>query len=118
LGIHFFLCANGGERTISHDVVQDVFASIARDAGFHILGKQIHVLPPPFFKSFYRWVDIVLSMDGICTLVDVIIVDPTGTNLVSWVAHSHGVVTTVAARVKENLCCDHYPTNMFFPLAI
>jgi hypothetical protein len=37
LGIHLFWCAHGGERTTSHDVVQDVFTSIVRNARFHVL---------------------------------------------------------------------------------
>jgi hypothetical protein len=39
-----------------------------------------------FFQSSRRWVDIVLLVDDIRKLVDVVIVDPTQTNLVSWVA--------------------------------
>jgi len=30
----------------------------------------------------------------------------------------HGVVTTMATQVKERFHHDHYPMNMFFPLAI
>jgi hypothetical protein len=35
--IHLFHRAHGGERTTSHDVVQDTFASIAKDARFQVL---------------------------------------------------------------------------------
>jgi hypothetical protein len=31
------------------DVVRDVFASFARDVGFHILQEQTHILSLPFF---------------------------------------------------------------------
>jgi len=37
MGIHFFRYAHGGERTISHNVMQDVFLAIAKDARFHVL---------------------------------------------------------------------------------
>jgi hypothetical protein len=57
-------------------------------------------------------------MDGICTLVNVIIVDPIRTNLVSWVVLSHGVVATVVAQMKEGLYHNRYLVNMFLPLAI
>jgi hypothetical protein len=57
-------------------------------------------------------------MDGICTLVNFIIVDPIRTNLVSWVVLSHGVVAAMVAQVKEGLYCNHDPANMFLPLAI
>jgi hypothetical protein len=64
------------------------------------------------------WVNIVFLVDGIHTLVDVIIVDPTWANLVSWVAFSRGVVVIVAVHVKEGLYYNSYPMDMFFFLAI
>jgi hypothetical protein len=36
-------------------------------------------------------------IDGICTLVDVIIVDSTHANFTSWVVCSCGMVVTIAA---------------------
>jgi hypothetical protein len=48
LGIHLLRCAHGGEKTTSHDVVRDAFASIVKDAGFHVLWEQTHILPLPF----------------------------------------------------------------------
>jgi hypothetical protein len=47
----FFHCAHGGERIILHDVVQDVFVAIAKDAGFHVSQKQTHVLSLPTLQS-------------------------------------------------------------------
>jgi len=47
--IHFFHCAHGGERIVSHDVMQDAFASIAKDVGFHVLHEQTHILMLPLF---------------------------------------------------------------------
>jgi hypothetical protein len=35
--IHFFRYAHGGERTISHNVMRDVFSAITKDARFHVL---------------------------------------------------------------------------------
>jgi hypothetical protein len=32
MGIHLLCCMHGGERMASHDVVQDVFGAIAKDA--------------------------------------------------------------------------------------
>jgi hypothetical protein len=56
MGIHFLHCAQGGERMVSHDIVQDAFASmrdafasIAKDMGFHVLHKQTHILLLPTF---------------------------------------------------------------------
>jgi hypothetical protein len=56
-----------------------------------------------FFQSSRRWVDIVLLVDDIRKLVDVVIVDPTQTNLVSWVALFRGVATSLAIQMKEGL---------------
>jgi hypothetical protein len=57
-------------------------------------------------------------VDDICILTDVIIANPTQTNLVSQVALFRGVVVAVVAQVKEGLYYEHYPLNMFFLLAI
>jgi hypothetical protein len=53
------------------------FAYVARDARFHVLQEQIHILMLPFSRFSYKWVDIVLFVDGIHTLADVIIVNLT-----------------------------------------
>ncbi len=37
IGIHLLHCTHGGEKTTSHDFVKDVFATMARDVGFHVL---------------------------------------------------------------------------------
>ncbi len=57
-------------------------------------------------------------MDGICTLGDVVIVDPTRADLVSWAALSHKVVTIMVAHVKEGFYHDCYLTDVFLPLVI
>jgi hypothetical protein len=92
MGIHLLCCTHGGERTTSHDVVRDSFVSIAKDMTFHVLQEQTHILSPPF-PSHWR-VDIVLSVDGIYTLTNVVIIDPTQVDMVSlttfpmgWLQH-------------------------------
>jgi hypothetical protein len=39
MGIHLLYCVHGGERTTLHDVVQNVFATIAKDTGIHVSQK-------------------------------------------------------------------------------
>jgi hypothetical protein len=34
MGIHLLYCAHGGEKTTSHDVIQNTFASVVKDVGF------------------------------------------------------------------------------------
>jgi hypothetical protein len=118
MGIHLFHCTRGGERTTSHDAIRNAFVSIVRDARFHILQEQTHILQPPSFQNFHQRVNIVWSIDSICTLDDVVIVDPILTNLVSHVAFFHGVVMIVVAQMKEKLYHDCYPMDMFFPIII
>jgi len=113
MGIHLFRCANGGERTTSHDVVQDVFAYIMKDTRFHVLWEQTHIFLQPSLQSFYWQVDIVLSIDGIHTLVDVVITDFIQTYLVSQVALSCEVAVIVMTQMKEGLHCDHYTSGSF-----
>jgi hypothetical protein len=68
--------AHGEERTTSHDV-RDTFAFISRGARFHVLHEQTHVLLSLTFQSIRRWVDIMVPMDGVWTLANIIISDPT-----------------------------------------
>ncbi len=108
MGIHLFRCTHGGERTTCHDVVQDVFASIMRDTRFHILREQIHVLPSPILQS--TCCESTLLVDGIQMSVDIIIVDPIRTNLVSQATLFHWVVVTITTQAKDGLYGDRYPT--------
>jgi hypothetical protein len=65
----------------THDVVCDTFVAIAQDADFHVGWEQLHALPSTTFHSSCQQVDIVFTKDGICTLADVVIVDPTQIDL-------------------------------------
>jgi hypothetical protein len=76
MGTHLHY-SHDGEWITSHDVAQDVFASIVKDVRFHVLHEHIRVLLLPSFQFFHWWVDIVLLANGICTLADMVIVNPT-----------------------------------------
>jgi len=84
IAIHLFHCVHGGEHTTTHDVIRNFFASIARDVGLHVMRKQTHVHSTSSFQSSWWRMDIVFTADGIHTLVNVIITNPTHANLVSW----------------------------------
>ncbi len=103
---------------LPHDAIWDAFASIIRGVGFHVSWEQTHILPPPFLQSSLRWVNIVLSIDGIHTLVNVVITDPTQAYLVSRATLLHGVAMRLIAHVKEGFYHDCYLTNVFLPSAI
>jgi hypothetical protein len=90
-----------------------------KDVEFHVLREQTHVLLLSSLQYFCSFVNIVLLVDNICTLANVIIVDPTQADLVSWPTFSHGVVMSlVIIQVKERVYRDRYLMAMFFPLAI
>jgi hypothetical protein len=40
VGIHFLWCSYGGECITFHDLVQDIFVSIAKNVGFHVSYEQ------------------------------------------------------------------------------
>ncbi len=52
MGIHLLHCVHGNEHIKTHDAVRDTFATITRDAGFHMGREQLHVLPSTIFNSF------------------------------------------------------------------
>jgi hypothetical protein len=57
-------------------------------------------------------------IDGICTLIDVVIVIPIQSNLVSWATFSCGVATTMATQLKEGLYYNYYLVEEFLSFAI
>jgi len=71
----FVHCAHEGKHKIKHDVIQDFFATIVRDVGFHVLNEQTHVLPMSPIWSPQQWMVIVLITNGIHILANVIILD-------------------------------------------
>jgi hypothetical protein len=72
MGIHIFLCAHGGEKMASHDVMRDVFVVITKDVKFHVSKKQTHVLPPFAMKASHHRINIVLSVDNVGMLVNIV----------------------------------------------
>jgi hypothetical protein len=88
MGIHFLHYTHGNEHTRAHVVVRDTFVAIARDFGFHVGWKQLHVLLSTMFNSFCWWVDIVFTKDDIHTLINVVIVDPSRMDLLPWLCNS------------------------------
>jgi hypothetical protein len=48
----------------------------------------------------------VLSIDGVHTLVDVVIINPIEVDLVLQVFFSRGVVMTITTQVKDGLYCN------------
>jgi len=75
MGSHLLCCVDGNGRIGTHDVVHDTFV------GFHVKWKQLHVLPSNTFNSSCWRVNIVLTKDGICTLVNVVIANLTRVDL-------------------------------------
>jgi hypothetical protein len=48
----------------------------------------------------------MLSVDGVYTLADVVILDPTRIDLVLWVVFSCGVTMAIAIQAKDGLYHD------------
>jgi hypothetical protein len=58
----------------------------------------------------------VLLVDGVHTLIDVIIADRVQVDLVSRVVFFCGVATIVVVQVKDDFYCDRFSIDMFSPL--
>jgi len=80
MNIHFLCCVHGNERTWTHDAVHDTFAAIMQYVGFH-MGRKQHAFPSDTFNSSHWRIDIVFTKDDICTLVDIVIANPTWADL-------------------------------------
>jgi len=78
MGIHLLHYAHGNVQTRTYDAIHNIFVTIAQGANIHMGQEQLYVLPLAMFNSF---INVMIIKDGIHTLVDVIIVDPTGVDL-------------------------------------
>lgn len=57
-----------------------LFASITKYVGFHVLHEQTHVFPLFSFYSLKQQVDIMFTTNGVHTLANIIIINPTQAN--------------------------------------
>jgi len=79
---------------------------------------QLHALLSTTFNSFHRQVDIVLTKNRICTLANVVIIDPTHADLFSQFYPIQRFATFDATQAKEMSHHNQRPTNQFLLLAI
>jgi hypothetical protein len=84
MGIHLLCCVHDNKCTRTHDVICDTFGTIVQDVDFHVRWEQLHVPPSNTFNSSCWQVDIVLTKDGIRTLVDDVNAKPTWVDLFLW----------------------------------
>ncbi len=60
----------------------------------------------------------MLTKDGLHTLVDIVIVNPTCVDLFPQSCTTQGFATSNIAQAKERSYYDQHPTYQFLPLAI
>ncbi len=65
--------------------------------------EQLHALPSTTFNSFHQQIDIVLTKDDICTIFDIIIINPTGTYLLPQSCATQGFVAFDVAQAKKGV---------------
>ncbi len=58
----------------------------------------------------------MLPIDGVHTLSNVIIIEPTRIDLVSQATISHGIEMTIMIQTKDDLYHNQFPMDMFFSL--
>ncbi len=116
--IHLLHCVHGNECTRTHDVICNTFAAIAWNVGFHMGQKELHVLFSTTFNSSCCQINIVLTKDGIHTLVNIIIIDPTQAYLLPQSCTTQRFITFNVTQIKERSYCNQHPTNQFLPLVI
>ncbi len=80
--------------------------------------EQLHVLPFTMSNSSCRQVDVVFTKNGIHTVVDVVIANPTQVNLFFQSCTIQRFVAFNATQAKERGYHNWHPTNPFLPLAI
>jgi hypothetical protein len=118
MGIHFLHYVHGNKRIGTHETICATFTTIVRNACFHVGREQLYVLPSTTFNSSRRQFDIVLTKNGICTLADIIIADPTRMDLLPQSCTTQRFVASDVTQVKEMSYRSPHPIDQFFPLAI
>lgn len=118
MGIHLFHCAHGGDRIEFYNVVWMFLHPLREILDFMFCKNKSTFSRPLPFIFFCWWVDIVLLIDNICTLVDVIIVAFTWTDFVSQATFSQRVATSLVVQVKKGFSCDYYSIDVFLPFVI
>jgi hypothetical protein len=118
MGIHLLHCVHGNECTWTPDALCDTFIAIAQDVGFHMGRKQLHVFLSNTFNSS-RWrIDIVFNKNNICTLIDIVIVDPTRADLFPWSCATQGFVAFDAIQAKDYSYHNQHSIDQFLPLIV
>jgi len=118
MGIHFLHCTHGNEHIGIHDAVCNTFVTIVRNASFHVGWGQLQALFSTILNSSYSRVDIVFTKDGICILIDIVIVDPMRANIFLRSFTTQRFVAFDVIQTKERNYYDQHPTNRFLSLAI
>ncbi len=89
-----------------------------QDDGFHIKQKQLHAFFSPMLKSFHRQVDIVFTKSGICTLIYIVIANPTHVDLLPQSCIIQRFAISNVTQVKERSYHNQHPIDQFLFLAI
>jgi hypothetical protein len=111
-------CTHGDECIGTHYAIRNTFVAMAQDFSFHVGQEQLHTFPSTMFHSFCRWIEIVLTKDGIRTLANVVIVDSTWADLLRWSYTTKWFATSKAVQTKEKSHHDQHPINQFLFLTI
>jgi hypothetical protein len=98
--IHF-LWSYKEECIATHNTIRDVFASITKYVGFHVLHEQTHVFALFSFYSLKQQVDIMFTTNGVHTLANIIIINPTQADFISRVIIFRGVATMITTEAKD-----------------
>ena len=121
LGVHLLRCLHGGGTTAAHDVVRDVVASIATEAGFRVGCEQRHLLPRASPDGAHRRMDFLFIDDaGGRSLGDVVVADPTCSDHVARCVRPTGlgVAACLAASQKHRAYFDLFRGDAFRPLVM
>jgi hypothetical protein len=101
MDIHLLCYTHGNKCTRTHDAIHDTFVAIVQDVGFHVGQKQLYVFPSTMFNSFHQQINIVITKNGIRTLIDITIVDPTQADLLFQSCATTRFVTFDVTQAKE-----------------
>ncbi len=115
---HLLRCVHGNKHIGTHDAIRNTFGTITRSVSFHMGRKQLPTLPSTTFNSSCQWVNIVFTKDGIHTLANIVITNPTRANLFPRSCTTQGFAAWDATQTKERSCYNRHPIDQILFLAI
>jgi hypothetical protein len=114
LGTHLLRCPCGSEHITAHNTLWNIVATIALESKAHVQKEVCHLFP----RHTRQQVDILITKNGFHALLDLVIANPTHTNMVQRESMKTTHATTMATQKKTRSYIIEHQAMTSFPLLL